>query len=250
MKFELGKGKKATGKRPPTNQMSSQMARTLQLAAAGVIGGAACEVKAEPVIPIAVQVLPASIESQVAIFANQGAPEDARIEACNKLGASKNPAAIKPLVLVMRGTRDGLRVAIDEALVQLKAPEHLAKQLKDQDAQIRKEAAELFGMAGQSCSESQLLPALRDKEAVVREAVSVALAYCGGEDSVGPLIERLQTDADSDVRSAAAQALGEQNASQAKSALEKARTTEKDAFVKVFIKMALQSFESRQAKAS
>ncbi len=250
MKFELGQSKKATSKRVPPNQMSGQMARTLHLAAAGVIGGTACEVQAEPVAPIPVHFLPADIAAEVAIFANQQAPEDARIEACQKLGASKNPAAIKPLVMVMLGTREGLRIAIDEALVELKTPEHLTKQLKNQDAAMRKEAAELFGMAGGSCSEDRLLPALDDKAAEVREAVTVALAHCGGEKSVGPLIQRLQTDADGDVRSAAAQALGEQNAVAAKEALEKAGMTEKDAFVKVFIRMALQSYESRNAKAS
>ncbi len=231
-------------------EISSSMLKAMQLAAVGYAGCVSPEAGAKP---------PGSkehrapefspeVKKQLSILRHLQGNKAERAAAADQLGKLGDPSAVGPLILVRRNLDDELRAHVAKALEKLKATEVLTKTLGDPNPEIRKESAALLEAWADPKASTALRSALKDPDATVREAVTAALGNCGGKEDVPHLIERLEKDTESDVRSAAAQALGSMADPRAEQALQKAKETESDGFVKTFINMALQEHAARRSK--
>ena len=94
------------------------------------------------------------------------------------------------------------------SLVSAKDVKLLKELLKDEDAEVRRRAAEALGKIGDRRAVELLIEALRDGNPMVRIAAAEALGKIGDKRAVEPLIEALK-DENAGVREAAAWALGE-----------------------------------------
>jgi HEAT repeat protein len=99
-----------------------------------------------------------------------------------------------------------------------RAVEPLLARLEDEDASVRRAAAEALGPIGSERAVEPLLARLEDEYASVRRAAASALGRIGSERAVEPLLACLEDEA-GDVRRAAASALGRIGSEQAISPL-------------------------------
>jgi bilin biosynthesis protein len=121
--------------------------------------------------------------------------------------------------------------------------EPLIKALNDSDKEIRKGAAHVLGIIGDSKAIEPLIKTLSDKNKLVRREASTALSHMGKE-AVDPLIKTLQ-DPDWKVRGAAVWALGAIGDSKAVNEVEKLLNDEKN-FVVVGARYALDKLTNKK----
>lgn len=81
--------------------------------------------------------------------------------------------------------------------------------ITDDDATVRAAAAQALGMHGEVEDVELIVPLLQDQEAFVRWEAAKALQRIHSPDAVRPLIRTARDDTDTDVRMAAAHALGQ-----------------------------------------
>ncbi len=94
----------------------------------------------------------------------------------------------------------------------------LTKQLENKDSGIRRSAAELLGLTADETAIDALIPLLKDENRFVRQEAVWALKKIGGSRAVEPLTQALNT--------------------------------EKNEFVRDFIKMALERLQSKESASS
>lgn len=181
------------------------------------------------------------VSDQISVVFDRSAPERTRIAAAMRVSQSGARDAVIPMVQALQNTKGSLKAAVRKALGELNAASTLQADLTTEDAAVRQRSAELLGVLQDTGALGALVERLKDSDAGVREAAAIALAKFGGPDQVQALTRTLCDDEVTDVRMAAAQALGEIDAPSAKAALVQALKTEKDDFVKVFINMGLKS---------
>jgi HEAT repeat protein len=166
-----------------------------------------------------------------------------RKEAVDKLGQSKDPRAVKPLLLaalkdenkdVRHAAADVLANQLDERGIEVlvvtlkdknkdirqaahyalrracdaRSVQLLVAELKDEDSFVRYAVADVLGEIGDSRSLQALVAALEDEHSFVRLKAANALAKMADERGVKALVVLLQ-DKDPDMRATAAIALGE-----------------------------------------
>jgi HEAT repeat protein len=181
------------------------------------------------------------VSDQISVVLDRSAPERTRIAAAMRVSQSGARDAVIPMVQALQNTKGSLKAAVRKALGELNAASTLQADLTTEDAAVRQRSAELLGVLQDTAALGALVERLKDSDAGVREAAAIALAKFGGPDQVQALTGTLCDDEVTDVRMAAAQALGEIDAPSAKEALVQALKTEKDDFVKVVINMGLKS---------
>lgn len=181
-----------------------------------------------------------SVLALLQLLTNGGSPDD-YFAAVRTLGELRDERAVEPLLsLYEKVTDDEDRPIILSALSKIggpKATELILKVCSDPDRRIRHRAAfPFFRLQGQTSVEAlkkaltdedfrireraavalrrnadvaieELLVALNDPEPDVRVAAAVGLDDCYDERIIHPLIERLRTDPDADVRHRAGAAL-------------------------------------------
>ena len=130
-------------------------------------------------------------------------------EALVKIGAP----AVEPLIAALKDKDSDVRYAAAKALGEIKDPravEPLIAALKDESSSVRRAAAEALGKIGDPRAVEPLIAVPKDYYSGVRYAVTKALVKIGAP-AVEPLIAALKDkdSKDSDVRQAAAEALGE-----------------------------------------
>lgn len=183
------------------------------------------------------------LSQQLSVVFDRSAPERTRITAAKSVAKSGAREAVIPLVRALQNTKGSLKAAIRKALEDLEATRVLLEDLGHEDPAVRQRGAELLGVWQDPASLPKLAAHLEDPQPAVREASATAIARFGGEAQVDALAKALRSDAISDVRMAAAQALGQIDAPAARAALSAALATEKDEYVLVFIKMGLKGRE-------
>jgi len=181
------------------------------------------------------------LSNQISVVFDRSATERMRIAAAMKVSQSGSRDAVVPMVQALQNTKGSLKAAIRRALDELKATSVLLADLASKDPEVRQASAELLGVLQDPESLGALVQSLKDPVPGVREECATAIAKFGGAQQVQALNHVLRTDEQSDVRMAAAQALGQIDAPAAKEALREALSTEKDDFVVVFIKMGLKN---------
>lgn len=179
------------------------------------------------------------LSQQLSVVFDRSKPERTRITAAKSVAKSGAREAVIPLVQALQNTKGSLKAAIRKALEDLEATKVLLEDLGHEDPAVRKRGAELLGVWQDPASLPKLVAHLEDPQAAVREESATAIARFGGKDQVEALAKALRSDEVSDVRMAAAQALGQIDAPAAKAALTAALATEKDEYVLVFINMGL-----------
>ena len=160
---------------------------------------------------------------------------EVRWDAARALGEIKDPRAVEPLSAALKDERFSVRQAAAEALGKIgnaRAVEPLIAALGDERSDMRQAAAKALGAIGDARAMEPLIAALKDKDSAVRKAAAEALDHLGwkpaqdesagwywmakhdwdkcvalGALAVEPLIAALK-DENSDVRQAAAKALG------------------------------------------
>ena len=185
---------------------------------------------------------PRAVEPLIAALKDHNS--DVREAAAYALGKIKDPRAVEPLIAALKDEDSDVRKAAAEALGEIKDPravEPLIAALKDESSSVRRAAAEALGKIGDPRAVEPLIAALKDKDSDVRYAAAKALGeikdpravepliavpkdyYSGvryavtealvkiGAPAMEPLIAALKDkdSKDSDVRQAAAEALGE-----------------------------------------
>ncbi len=76
----------------------------------------------------------------------------------------------------------------------------LTKQLGNKDSGMRRSAAELLGATEDETAIDALIPVLKDKDRFVRQEVVLALRKIGGSRAVEPLTQALDTEKNEYVR--------------------------------------------------
>ena len=159
---------------------------------------------------------------------------DVRQAAARALGKIKDPRAVKPLIAALKDEKWDVRQAAAEALGEIGAPavEPLIAALKGENKDVRQAAAAMLGRLGWQPGRDEtagwywmvkgdwhncvalgspavkpLIAALKDENSDVRKAAAEALGKIGDARAVEPLIAALK-DRYSDVRQAASEALG------------------------------------------
>jgi len=134
-----------------------------------------------------------------------------QIEAAGALGKIKDGRAIKPLITAFKDKDNPMfqEYAL-KALIEMGrlAVEPLIFELKNDDWEIRRDAAEALGEIKNTRATKPLIDALKDKNEVVRWKAVEALGKTKDTQAVEPLIAALK-DEDSYVRNYAAKALWE-----------------------------------------
>ncbi len=82
----------------------------------------------------------------------------------------------------------------------MKDIEKLTKQLRNKDSGVRRSAAELLGSTGDETVIDALIPVLKDKDRFVRQEVVLALKKIGGSRAVEHLTQALNTEKNEYVR--------------------------------------------------
>ena len=154
------------------------------------------------------QIDPAAVEPLVAMLRGKHpAVREAASQALCRIG----PAAVGPLVAVLNDQDQHMRRASAGVLVKIGTPavEPLVAALKDRDFHVRRcAAARALGQIGAPHTVEPLLAALRDDNPDMRQAAAEALGNIGDMRGVEPLLAALK-DENSQVRRAAALATGE-----------------------------------------
>ncbi|MEM9953929.1 MAG: HEAT repeat domain-containing protein [Chloroflexota bacterium] len=137
---------------------------------------------------------------------------DERLYAAFKLGRDKQAIVIQPLIDASDDAESVVRVRVAEALgtreeTELVLPT-LLKLITDEDAIVRRTAADSIGHLGDSAGVSGLHTALKDSDASVRSHAAEALGEIASDDSANALVEAFLYDDDYNVRYFAKQSLG------------------------------------------
>jgi HEAT repeat protein len=128
-----------------------------------------------------------------------------RSVAAECLGLLKEPRALEPLVACGKNDPEPkVRIKANNALILFGPPVvgFVIPQLKDRDARIRANAAEILGRIGNPQAVDTLLVALQDGVESVRNAVSKALGEIGDPRAVQPLVEILTSHPSKEAASA------------------------------------------------
>jgi len=152
-----------------------------------------------------------------------------RLMAIRKLGESKNPRAVKPLIAALKDDDEDVREAAEGALERIdpnwtksetakEAVPTFIEGLKDTSSAVREVAAERLGRIGGARALEALVGALEDDSSGVRKAVEKGLERIDpdwtksetAKEAVPTFIEGLK-DTSSAVREAAAEGLGRIN---------------------------------------
>lgn len=141
------------------------------------------------------------------------AEEILRATSADSLGRLKAPAAVDPLVeRLRREKRPFVRKIIVGALGCIgdaRALEPLVDRLnRDKDREVRAAAATALGALGDRAAEDPLAKRIADKDAFIRREAIRALGILHAVGAVDRIIQRLESDAEADVRRHAAEALG------------------------------------------
>jgi len=131
-------------------------------------------------------------------------------DAISALGLIGSEKAVEHLILLVRDEDEDVRWNAAFALGEIgseKAIEHLIPLLRDEDKYVRKNAAFALGEIGSEKAIEHLIPLLRDEDEDVRSEAAYVLGKIGSEKAVEHLIPLLK-DKDELVRKDAAFALG------------------------------------------
>ena len=177
--------------------------------------------------------------ARLAVAVAHDAPTPARLAAIRELGAGGDRGAVVPLAGLLDAEAGPLEPAVRAALVQLEGTRTLTEQLSSADEAGRARAALLLVRVGDAAAGAALTHALSDLAPSVRERAASGLGALGVAAADEALAARLREDTSADVRLACAQSLGYLATPRARAALEAARGTEADAFVRGAIERAL-----------
>ncbi|MCE5216400.1 MFS transporter [bacterium] len=124
---------------------------------------------------------------------------EARAEALRRLGRTKSPLALTPLVRGLRHVSHEVRSEAAKGLGEgqfAEAVEPLVEALEDKRSDIRPEAAEALGKIGHRAVAGPLLKALEDDDPRVRMSAALALGDVGGQDAQDALLQALRENVD------------------------------------------------------
>jgi HEAT repeat protein len=123
---------------------------------------------------------------------------DTRRDAARTLGEIGDPAAVEPLIQLLRTESPGSRVQKSAmwALAEIGGPavESLIEALRDENRSVRERAANALGEIRDTRAVQPLIHALEDEYWPVRKAAVIALGIIGDAGAVEPLLEALQDD--------------------------------------------------------
>ncbi|OPZ85990.1 MAG: putative lyase [bacterium ADurb.Bin429] len=163
-----------------------------------------------------------------------------RAEACARLGASSDPAALPALLSLLLDENAHVREAVWTALGRMGAPavEPLLASTAHESPEMRQSVCQALGFVRDARAVDALLARLADENILVRQAACVGLARQGDPQAVPALLEQLRHPRTA-VRIAACRALGTLRDPRAKGAL-LALLGDDDAQVRQAASMALE----------
>jgi HEAT repeat protein len=134
---------------------------------------------------------------------------EVRHQAAVSLGQIKDPRSVAPLIAALADSYPYILEPVEAALINIGDPafEPLIEALKNQDLNIRCEAATILGRINNPIAIEPIIATLKDSR--MEYCISYVLSQMGAP-AVEPLIEALK-DENMDVRSSAAFTLGEMN---------------------------------------
>lgn len=190
-------------------------------------------------IPVPVVPPGEAARARLAVAVDHDAPTPARLAAIRELGAGGDRGAVVPLAALLDAEAGPLEPAVRAALVQLEGTRTLTEQLGTADEAGRVRAVLLLVRVGDAAAGAALMLALTDVAPSVRARAASGLGALRVATADEALAVRLRDDTSADVRLACAQALGQLATPRSRAALEAARGTEVDAFVRGAIDRAL-----------
>lgn len=118
-----------------------------------------------------------------------------RAEALRRIGRSRSPLAVTPLVRALSHVSHEVRAEAARGLGEghfEEAVEPLVEALEDKRSDIRPEAAQALGKIGADYVAGSLLRALQDDDPRVRTSAALALGEVGGQEAQDTLLEALR----------------------------------------------------------
>lgn len=121
--------------------------------------------------------------------------QQTRAEALRRIGRSRSPLAVTPLVRALSHVSHEVRAEAARGLGEgqfEEAVEPLVEALEDRRSDIRPEAAQALGKIGADYVAGSLLRALHDEDPRVRTSAALALGEVGGQQAQDALLQALE----------------------------------------------------------